>query len=138
MLAQTLVRRELFPGSDCLKWGERKPMLQAEMEALGDLDIVCLQEVDRLEESRADIPQYEAVQAKGVGKLHGLVVLYRAARFNAKAERAVSLDEEVLDPSAEGEVAQRGVSRRTRNMGLVVALQEKEREGGIIVATTHL
>lgn len=55
MLAQTLVRtslhgykkltpgRELFPGSDCLRFQDRKPMLQAEMENYRDADVICLQ-----------------------------------------------------------------------------------------------
>ena len=35
--------RELFPGSDCLKWTDRKPMLQAEFEHHASADIICLQ-----------------------------------------------------------------------------------------------
>lgn len=113
-------------------------MLHAEMEQLGDLDIICLQEVDRLDFVRTGVPQYEVVQATGVGKLHGLVVLYKSAKYDVHVQQAVSLDEELLSPEAEGEVAQRGVSRRTRNMGLIVALKEKGKESGIVIATTHL
>ena len=35
--------RELFPGSDCLKWSERRPMLLAELAYYASADIVCLQ-----------------------------------------------------------------------------------------------
>lgn len=35
--------RDLFPGSDCLRFSDRKPMLQAEMEAMADADVICLQ-----------------------------------------------------------------------------------------------
>ena len=42
MLAQGLVRRELFPGSDCLKYKQRQPGLQAELASY-DWDIGCFQ-----------------------------------------------------------------------------------------------
>lgn len=59
MLAQTLVSelgiqsglmqlahatgRELFPGSDCLKWADRKPMLLSELAHYEGADVICLQ-----------------------------------------------------------------------------------------------
>lgn len=79
------------------------------------------------------------MSARGVGKLHGLVVLYRASRFYIRSQRAVSLDDEELSPNAATGVARRGVSRQTRNMALIVALEENEDKGnGIVVVTTHL
>lgn len=41
------VGRELFPGSDCLRWGDRKHMLLAEMEYYSSADVLCFQ-VSRL------------------------------------------------------------------------------------------
>ena len=38
-----LTGRELFPGSDCLKWSERKSLLLAEMGDHALADVVCLQ-----------------------------------------------------------------------------------------------
>lgn len=35
--------RDLFPGSDCLRWGDRKALLQAEMETHAQSDVICLQ-----------------------------------------------------------------------------------------------
>ena len=35
--------RELFPGSDCLKWTERKGLLLAELGCYAEADIICLQ-----------------------------------------------------------------------------------------------
>lgn len=97
------------------------------------------QECDRLADMRDSVPEHEAIEARGVGKLHGLVVLYRASKWTARATARVALDLELLSPEASGPVAQRGVSRQTRNMGLVVALENKEKPGqGFIVATTHL
>lgn len=136
MLAQTLVRRELFPGSDCLRWSDRKAMLQAEMEKHADADVICLQECDRLADMRAAVPDHEAIEARGPGKLHGLVVLYRTARWRLRASRAVALDLEHLNPG-EGAAA-RGGSRATKNMCLIVALEDTKTGEGLVVATTHL
>lgn len=35
--------RELFPGSDCLRWADRKPMLLAELASYSVADVICLQ-----------------------------------------------------------------------------------------------
>ncbi|BEI93890.1 uncharacterized protein CcaverHIS019_0603490 [Cutaneotrichosporon cavernicola] len=137
MLAQTLVRRDLFPGSDCLRWSDRKAMLQAEMERYAETDVICLQECDRLPDMRAAVPGHEAIEARGPGKLHGLVVLYRTARWRVRASRAVQLDLEHLNPGEGAEA--RGGSRATKNMCLIVALEDTSTPGkGIVVATTHL
>jgi RNA exonuclease NGL2 len=99
------------------------------------------QECDRLDDVKGATPDHAAVEAKGPGKLHGLVVLYRQARFRQLTTRTVMLDDEELTPEAETPVARRGISRQTRNIGLIVALQEtaEEREKkGLIVVTTHL
>lgn len=40
---ELIVGRELFPGSDCLKWSDRKPMLLAELASYSSADVICLQ-----------------------------------------------------------------------------------------------
>jgi len=40
---QLIVGRELFPGSDCLRWADRKPMLLAELASYSVADVICLQ-----------------------------------------------------------------------------------------------
>jgi RNA exonuclease NGL2 len=81
------------------------------------------------------LPSHTPVDTKGRGKLHGLVVMYRTDRFRVKASRTVYLDEErLLDKDGqEG----RGGSRQTKNVGLIVGLDEGDGRG-IVVATTHL
>lgn len=139
MLAQTLIRRQLFPGSDALKWGDRKPMLEAELERFRSVDVICLQECDKLAELSSAVPDHEAIEARGVGKAHGCVVLYKRSRFDAAAQLVISLDDEDLSPEAASESARRGISRQTKNIALGVALGEKENPGkGVIVVTTHL
>ena len=79
MLAQGLVRRKLFPGSDCLKMADREAGLSAELLA-HRWDVGCFQEVDRTDihfatlERGACAYQYE----KGYHqKQHGLMIAWR-------------------------------------------------------------
>ncbi|WWC86536.1 uncharacterized protein L201_001413 [Kwoniella dendrophila CBS 6074] len=149
VLAQTLVRRELFPGSDCLKWSDRKFMLLAELEHHSQSDIICLQECDRVKEYSTALPQHTPIKGSGPGKLHGLVIFYRTSKFFVRSSRLIHLDDQELSPSrlisgenpneAEEGKRRRGGSRQTKNVGLIVALEEIDGDGrGIIVATTHL
>ncbi|WVQ82539.1 hypothetical protein IAT38_004668 [Cryptococcus sp. DSM 104549] len=152
LLAQTLVRRELFPGSDCLKWSDRKPLLLGEMEHHASCDIICLQECDKLKDLLAVLPNHSHVQGCGPGKLHGLVIIYRTDRFAVRASHLLQLDLGEVNPvsqatgseaAADEEGAdgrrRRGGSRQTKNVGLIVALERADEPGkGVVVATTHL
>lgn len=158
MLAQTLVRRTLFPGSDCLKWKDREAATLAEMKAY-PADVVCLQEVDRIDLVLPNLPEgfrYSSVRANGPGKLHGLVILFREDRFRVKEKKVVNYDlSEIsaLDDSAspsdlatdatpnqkQSRRKARGGTRLTRNIGLIVSLERIDKPGsGVIIATTHL
>ncbi|KAK8866182.1 hypothetical protein IAR55_001333 [Kwoniella newhampshirensis] len=149
ILAQTLVRRELFPGSDCLRWSERRPLMQAELEHHSANDIICLQECDRLPDYLSSLPKHSHVKGSGPGKLHGLVILYRNDRFFVRGTKLVQLDlesvatvptdEEASDEKHQDIRRRRGGSRQTKNVGLIVALEESNAVGrGVVVATTHL
>ncbi|KAJ8521452.1 hypothetical protein ONZ45_g1851 [Pleurotus djamor] len=72
LLAQTLVRRELFPTSDCLKAGQREGMTQADLLS-HDADILFLQEVDRLEKLEPFLTKagYSHQYGSGPRKKHG-------------------------------------------------------------------
>ncbi|WWC66121.1 uncharacterized protein I206_100021 [Kwoniella pini CBS 10737] len=145
VLAQTLVRRELFPGSDCLRWSDRKAMLLAELEHHSQADIICLQECDRVKEYSTALPNHTPIKGSGPGKLHGLVIFYRTSKFFVRASKLLHLDEEPLLPlvtdESEEQIGprQRGGSRQTKNVGLIAALEEVDGDGrGIVVTTTHL
>ncbi|ODO05986.1 hypothetical protein I350_05047 [Cryptococcus amylolentus CBS 6273] len=166
LLAQTLVQgrqgRKLFPGSDCLKWGDRKALLLAEMAHHGSCDIICLQECDKLSEISTALPKHAFVKGTGPHKSHGLVILYNKEKFGAEWRELVHLDFEDLHPPLQsggegkeeeeeekkkgdgeedlGEMKRRkGGSRMTKNVGLIVGLKSKDESGrGIVVATTHL
>lgn len=159
MLAQALIRRELFPGSDFLK-KDRIPALMQEVLQVG-ADIVCLQEVDRIEDHSPALAQdHDFVYHIGYpDKPHGVAIAWKRSRFDKVGQHAGRLDESPLFPpplsvsatlttpydlgsatqEAESPTRQElGLSRSTRNVFSLVALKFKDREGGIIIATTHL
>ncbi|KAJ7837526.1 Endonuclease/exonuclease/phosphatase [Mycena olivaceomarginata] len=139
LLAQCLVRRELFPTSgNVLKGAQRQPMLHAEILRHG-ADIMCLQEVDSLDKI---LPALEAAQynhhfVAGPGKKHGCLVAFKRT-YEKIEERLIHYDE--LHVRSEGdENTRRGSSFRTRNIGSIVALKDLSNDGeGVVIGTTHL
>lgn len=95
-------------------------------------DLLALQEVDRLEHLLPHLPAYANVQAKGRGKAHGLVILYRKEMFEKVEEKVVMLDEEEVRSGGEEMEGKtkRGGTRETKNIGLVVGLKRSEDRGG--------
>lgn len=146
VLAQSLIRRELFPKSDALKFGTRGPMLSTEIMTY-DADILCLQEADRLDELLPAVSsRYTHIYAAGRNKAHGCMMLLRKDLLEEVSHRVVYYDEEdVRQGSLEGmddataQLWRRGMSRVTKNIGLIAAIKRKNDPGaGYIFATTHL
>ncbi|KAF9515632.1 hypothetical protein BS47DRAFT_1371989 [Hydnum rufescens UP504] len=152
MLAQILVRRELFPYSDCLRGSAREWMLLREILTYS-ADIVCLQEVDRLEKLIPPLKNagYSTTYAAGRGKRHGCMILHREPKLRKVNERVVHLDEQYIregngTDSQEDIRRRRGSTRQTKNIALLVALANTIEQGtvsssaveGYIVATCHL
>jgi len=139
ILAQSLVRRSLFPFSDCLKASQREHMLYREMLS-HQADICCFQEVDRVEKVFPVLKSagYEWVYAAGPRKKHGCLIAYRKAAFELKADKKILYDE--MDIRTEGSTAaRRGSSFVTKNIGSLVALKRRgDTQDGVVVATTHL
>ncbi|KAF9787345.1 Endonuclease/exonuclease/phosphatase [Thelephora terrestris] len=139
LLAQCLVRRELFPTSNCLKAHQRENMIHKEITS-SDADILCLQEVDRLDKLTPVIEKagYTTIYKAGHRKKHGLLIAYRGLKYSKVSDHVISYDEEEVR-DGEGERYRRGISFRTKNIGSLVALKSSDSEGnGLIVATTHL
>ncbi|KAI0068339.1 Endonuclease/exonuclease/phosphatase [Artomyces pyxidatus] len=140
LLAQCLVRRDLFPTSDCLKAAEREHMIYHELLS-SSADIMCLQEVDRLEKLIPVIEggNYSHVFAAGPRKKHGLLIAFRKDAYETRGTHVVHYDD--VNVRVEGsECARKGSSFRTKNIASIVALGKiGGNDGeGIIVATTHL
>ncbi|KAF7339397.1 Endo/exonuclease/phosphatase domain-containing protein [Mycena sanguinolenta] len=138
LLAQCLVRRELFPTSgNALKGAQRQPMLHAEI-LVHDADILCLQEVDTLDKL---LPVLEAAQynhhyVAGPGKKHGCLVAFKKT-YTKLEERVIYYDDQHVRSEGD-ENTRRGSSFRTRNIGSIVALKNMSNDDGVIVGTTHL
>ncbi|KLO20260.1 Endonuclease/exonuclease/phosphatase [Schizopora paradoxa] len=139
MLAQCLVRRELFPTSDCLKAQQRQGMLHEEIRR-SDADIICLQEVDRLESLVPFLESlgYSHTYSCGPRKKHGCLIAYRAQVFAKVTDWTVFYDDSEIRKDGEDASFRRGSSFRTRNIGLLVALEQVSSKETIVIATTHL
>lgn len=143
MLAQCLVRRDLFPGSDCLKYRTRFPGLVSELGSY-EFDVGCFQEVDSMDELGPALLRmgYAFEYERGyAGKKHGLMIAWRSRAgerpsFGAPILKHVLL----LDDLAPwgNDVDGPSLSRVTRNIAMVLALPLAGRDDGLIVATTHL
>ncbi|KAL1737944.1 Endonuclease/exonuclease/phosphatase, partial [Schizophyllum fasciatum] len=140
LLAQCLVRRKLFPTSDCLKAAQREQMWYNEL-LCQDADILCLQETDRLDKLVPLLEKagYATHYRAGVRKLHGCLIAYKKDRFSLVGERQVFYDNEIVN-EREGISEEAGIGKtfRTNNTAPIVALKENNGEGGVFVATTHL
>ncbi|KNZ56199.1 hypothetical protein VP01_2470g6 [Puccinia sorghi] len=143
ILAQCLVRRSLFPGSDCLKWKDRGPTITQEILDYAP-DVICLQEVDRVAEHSRVLSEagydmeYEIGGYETEGKQHGLMVCWKRTKLRQRGRSIVRLDEE---ETGSGRV---GLSRTTRNVGLIVGLEwlaeDPDDDDGlvVVVGTAHL
>ncbi|KAG9042668.1 hypothetical protein FS837_010582 [Tulasnella sp. UAMH 9824] len=146
MLAQTLVRRDLFPNSDCLKASQRGGLLPREVLTYNP-DIACLQEVDRLEKLLPifHAAGYSNTYASGPQKLHGCMIMWKSEKYEKVSEQTIFYDEVDLNSILNGNVAEAGeapqrkaTTRVTKNIGLILALSRKDDASkGCIVATTH-
>lgn len=149
ILAQGLIRRTLFPGSDCVRFKDRNTLFA--IVAAHNPDIATLQEVDRWQRGNeceysdhleSIAPNtYQSIYAKGyLKKKHGLLILYKKHLYQqvggVDSELLVKLDDLVL-PFSDSDKT--GCSRVTRNIGLAVALRRKDDcSKGLVVVTHHV
>ncbi|OCH95803.1 Endonuclease/exonuclease/phosphatase [Obba rivulosa] len=138
LLAQCLVRRELFPTSDCLKASQREHMLYREILS-HNADIYCLQEVDRVEKLLPILEKagYSTVFKAGPRKKHGCLIAFDKGKYTCSREAMVLYDEQPVRDDGSNR-ARVGSSFRTKNVANLVALRRSGTEDGVIVATTHL
>ncbi|CDS01128.1 hypothetical protein [Sporisorium scitamineum] len=146
ILAQGLVRRTLFPGSDCLKFKDRSIGLTAEFSSRTGhgWDVGCFQEVDRMDVHGETLKKdgFSFVYEKGYRqKQHGLLVAWRQDLFGVRPHSQLTIDLDAESVAPASEPVRTACSRVTRNVGLFVALDTRNTGAsspGLIVATTHL
>lgn len=144
VLAQCLIRRELFLTSgNALKWATRSKVLLREIMYY-EPDLLCLQEVDAHQYDtfwRDTLHKigFEAKYFKSEAKNHGLVIAFREKNFFATNQWSISFDREANDEIE--------TVADTQNVGFFLSLKfstsfrqnylslSKE---GIIIGTSHL
>lgn len=145
-LAQTLIRRNTFPdANEAIKWHNRSKVLMREIKFYHS-DILCLQEVDKVQWKRFWADALAEADYKGEfftypGKVHGVAIAWNTKMFDKNPITVIPI---VLDKiKAGGELP---TTTRTRSVALIVALKFKcagphhnaNKPNGVIVATTHL
>ncbi|PFH54560.1 hypothetical protein AMATHDRAFT_134318 [Amanita thiersii Skay4041] len=139
LLAQCLVRRSLFPTSNCLKASQREPMIHREILSQ-KADIICLQEVDRLQRlvPTLNAAGYAHHYAAGPRKNHGCLIAFNQNKFTKASHHLIHYDDEEIRVDGDGR-ARQGKTFCTKNIGSLIALKHNtDNNAGIIIATTHL
>ena len=99
-----------------------------------------IQEVDRLEKLLPPLHDASLTElyAAGRDKRHGCMIVYRESLFEEVGHVMIEYDE--LDVcQTGGQCERRGLSRRTKNVGLIVGLRQRNHPNcGYVVVTTHL
>jgi len=104
-------------------------------------DIMCLQEVDRLEKLSSTLEQagYSFAYAAGPGKQHGCLIAYKQDKYSRVDELIIEYDKQEVHEDSSHPATRIGSSRITKNIGFMVALAEVGADHqGVIIATTHL
>ncbi|KAI0036603.1 Endonuclease/exonuclease/phosphatase [Vararia minispora EC-137] len=139
LLAQCLIRRELFPNSDCLRASQREHMTFEELFT-PRADVLCLQETDRSAKFRPALDKagYDYHLAAGPRKKHGCLIAWRRDLFTQTTARVLYYDNENVHGKGDPRF-RRGASFRAKNIANIVALKRSDGSGeGFVVATTHL
>uniref|UniRef100_A0A060TH88 ARAD1D36850p n=1 Tax=Blastobotrys adeninivorans TaxID=409370 RepID=A0A060TH88_BLAAD len=135
-LAQSLIRRDLFPeNGEALKWKYRGQVLKAEIGHYKP-DVLCMQEVDANRVSSFWSPELEKLGMECQfttfpGKAHGQIIAFNKKIFRPFAGSLFKYDE------IESGKAPRQCP--TRNTGMVLALEFADAPGkGVVIGTTHM
>jgi mRNA deadenylase 3'-5' endonuclease subunit Ccr4 len=125
VLAQSLARRDKHAHAlkGALKRKSRIPLIIEEIRKI-QADIVCLQEIDFIEEIQRGLSRdygCAIYQRKGSGKLDGSVIFYRLDKFNCVATDSIKYGPQLLD-----------------SVGVLALLQTHMDSTCVIVGTTHL
>ncbi|SSD59788.1 related to RNA exonuclease NGL2 [Saccharomycodes ludwigii] len=147
MLAQSLIRRKMFPTSgNVLKWFVRSKLLSNEFIYYKP-DIMCLQEVDYIQyqnfwKEKFSNWGYESQFYRNPTKNHGCCISWKKSVFQQGFVDRMLID---YDKEPSGDIEPRTT---TKNIGIVLALKFQDsykqkfaidsKTTGIIIGTTHL
>ncbi|AET39648.1 RNA exonuclease Ecym_4619 [Eremothecium cymbalariae DBVPG len=143
-LAQSLIRRSLFPTSGrALKWTKRSMVLLKEFKHY-NADVLCLQEIDYTQYysfwmNRLSNLGYGSRFHRMDNKSHGVAIFWKKDLFIWMDQMLINFDNE-----DSGEIEPR---KTTNNVGMILALGFSDKvkqsfpgtvKSGIIVGTSHL
>ncbi|KAK6203253.1 end processing RNAse Ngl2p [Scheffersomyces amazonensis] len=147
VLAQTLIRRSLFPtNGDALKWSWRSKALLEEFKHY-DADILCLQEVDYIQYNSFWLKEfsnlgYTTKFYRSKSKNHGVAIVYRSSIFECRHLCFINYDTDIVSETLPSATA------ITQNIGLLVYLQftstilkkypHLSKRNGVVIGSTHL
>ncbi|KAF8977544.1 hypothetical protein BGZ46_007314 [Entomortierella lignicola] len=165
LLAQSLVRRDMFPHASqkALRWKFRRQNILQEFLAFGP-DLACLQEVDFWDEfyyPNLTKAGYDTVYYKNKNKKHGCAIIWRKSRFEKVEQKTLEYDDIGQPTFMTGNVGlmvglrplQHIPENPDPNADMLLADEDEDKEsagnqdnrsgeletpGGIMVATTHL
>lgn len=151
ILAQTLIRRELFPtNGKILKWSIRSQVLLAEIKHY-NADILCLQELDRLQFKTFWVAEFEKLGYttkfyRFNTKNHGVAIVFKSELFNCKHQSFIKYDQDIMYDEHERNLP--GARIATNNVGFMAYLEFQPKlikqfphlsqRNGIIMGNTHL
>ncbi|EGW30524.1 end processing RNAse Ngl2p [Spathaspora passalidarum NRRL Y-27907] len=151
ILAQTLIRRDLFPtNGKILKWSIRSTILLDEIKHY-DADIICLQELDKLQlktfwMKEFDKLGYTVKYHRYNTKNHGVAIIFKSKLFTCKHQSFIKYDHDLVHD--EGEVVLPSARIATQNVGFMTYLEFQpfllkqyphlSNKNGLIVGNTHL
>lgn len=137
ILAQSLIRRKLFPLSgEALKWKNRQQVLLLEL-AHYNSSIMCLQEcgltmLQPCLHEFFDKRNYGYAVHCGKGKAHGVLIAYSKQKFDIQHTQTINYDDTLISKVS------KSPKFTSNNVGLIVVLRERASGCKLIVATTHL
>jgi RNA exonuclease NGL2 len=80
---------------------------------------------------------YDHCYGSGPGKMHGCMIAFKKNLYSMVSDKVVYYDRSIPMDNDSGSLTRN--TFKTRNIGLLVALQSRNQESeGLIVATTHL
>jgi RNA exonuclease NGL2 len=144
VLAQSLIRRKLFPTSgNAVKWFKRSQVLLNEFKHYNS-DVLLLQEVDWIQYNsfwKVELGRlgYDSQFNRWGDKNHGIAIFFKYKLFEMSDRMSIDYDKE-----SSGEISPRTV---TKNVGLILALKFQKsildqfpntEKKGILIGTTHL
>lgn len=151
ILAQTLIRREIYPtNGKILKWSVRSQILLDELKHY-NADIMCLQEVDKVQYEGFWVSQLEKLGYstrfyRNNTKNHGCVIVFRDKLFTCKHQSFIRLDQDLNQEASEKLLPPARIA--TTNIAFMAYLEFTptfikeypclEETNGFIIGTTHL